>query len=118
MLVDSNVPDLLYSPRHWAGAGGPAVPVGADGAPPGVRAAVPLVAGGPVSAAVGADRSLPAVARHFSVRTGGLGRPPPGVAVVPLLCITAALRALAASTSPGTGRKSGGGALPARATSA
>lgn len=56
-----------------------------------------------MSAAVGTDGSLSAVARRFSVGTGGLGHPPPGVAVVPLLPISAALWTLAAGPSPGTG---------------
>lgn len=71
-----------------------------------------------MSAAVGAVRSLSAAARHIPVRTGALlGRPSPGVAVVPLLAIPTALWALAASPSSGAWRKSRAGALPAGATS-
>lgn len=72
-----------------------------------------------MSAAEGALRSLPAAPGHVPVGTGALlGPPPPGVAVIPLLQIPAALWALAAGRSPGTGRKSGAGALPARTTPA
>lgn len=113
----SRAPYSIYSPRHWAGAGGPAVTIGADGASSRVRAAVPLIAGGPVSAAIGAVWSLSAAARHIPVGTGALlGHPPPGVAVISLLTIPTALWTLTASPSSGTGRKSRAGALPARAT--
>lgn len=30
----SRVPKSIYSPRHWAGAGGPAVTIGTDGTSP------------------------------------------------------------------------------------
>lgn len=58
------------------------------------------------------------MARRLSVGTGGLGNPPPGVAVVPLLPVPAALRTLAAGPSPGTGRESRGGGLAAWAAPA
>ena len=111
------VPCSIYSPRHGAGAGGPAGTVRADGASPWVWAAVPLVAGGPVSAAIGAVWSLSASARHVPIGTGALlSCPPPGVAVIPLLTIPAAQWTLTASPSPGTRRQGRAGALPTRAT--
>lgn len=107
----------LYSPRHGAGAGGPAGTIRTDRASPWVRAAVPLIAGRPVSAAIGAVWSLSAAASHIPVGTGALlGQPPPGVSVIPLLPIPTAQGTLTTSPSSGTRWQSRAGTLPARAT--